>query len=82
MSRTASQISCPDRPGSCKAAAASRILEDVSRRRKQRPQVAHHAPNMTATTEDFSDQELDFFRRGDELHPPATDASDAPESDA
>lgn len=37
---------------------------------------------MTATTEDFSDQELDFFRRGDELHPPATDASDAPESDA
>jgi len=37
---------------------------------------------MTASTEDFSDQELDFFRRGDELHPPAGDSSDAPDSDA
>ena len=37
---------------------------------------------MTTTNEDFSDQELDFFRRGDELHPPATDAGEAPDSDA
>jgi len=37
---------------------------------------------MTATTEDFSDQELDFFRRGDELHPPAGDATDTSDSDA
>ena len=51
----------------------------MSRRRKK-PQP-HHAPALTAT-EDFSDQELDFFRRGDELHPPAGDTSEAPEADA
>jgi len=50
--------------------------------RRQRPQAPHHAPNLTATTEDFSDQELDFFRRGDELHEPPGEASDAADSDA
>ena len=53
----------------------------MSRRRQNRPQ-AHHASTVTATTEDFSDQELDFFRRGDELHPPAGDTSEAPDADA
>jgi hypothetical protein len=37
---------------------------------------------MTSTSEDFSDQELDFFKRGDELHPPAADTGEAPDSDA
>jgi hypothetical protein len=37
---------------------------------------------VTASTEDFSDQELDFFRRGDELHQPAGDSPDASDSDA
>lgn len=52
----------------------------MSRRRKNAP--SHRVPPLTATTEDFSDQELDFFRRGDELHPPAGDTSEAPDSDA
>ena len=66
--------------GSCVRRASSRILEDVSRRRNQRAQPPH-APTVTGT-DDFSDQELDFFRRGDELHPPATDTNEAPDSDA
>jgi hypothetical protein len=82
MSRSPSQIWGRRRAGSCNGAGGSRILEDVSRRRKQRPQIAHHAPTMTSATDEFSDQELEFFRRGDELHPPAGDTSDAPDSDA
>jgi hypothetical protein len=54
----------------------------VSRRRHQRPQAPHHVPNKTGTTEEFSAEELDFFRRGDELHPPAGDASDPADADA
>jgi hypothetical protein len=53
----------------------------VSRRRKNRPQP-HNVPSLTATTEDFSDQELDFFKRGDELHAPASETGEAPDSDA
>jgi hypothetical protein len=53
----------------------------VSRRRNHHQQ-APHAPTLTSATEDFSDQELDFFRRGDELHPPAGDTNEAPDSDA
>ena len=82
MSRSPFQIWGAGRATSCKSAAASRILEGVSRRRKQRPQLPHHAPNMTSNSEDFSDQELDFFKRGDELHPPAGDAGETPDSDA
>jgi hypothetical protein len=37
---------------------------------------------VTATNEDFSDQELEFFRRGDELDRAAGDTSEAPDSDA
>jgi hypothetical protein len=37
---------------------------------------------MTLATEDFSQQELDFFKRGDELHPPVSETSDAPDADA
>jgi hypothetical protein len=53
----------------------------VSRRRKKHPKP-HTAPTLTASSEVFSEQELDFFRRGDELHPPSGDASEASESDA
>jgi len=30
----------------------------------------------------FSELELEFFRRGDELHPASADSSEAPEPDA
>jgi hypothetical protein len=53
----------------------------VSRRRKKRPQP-HRAPAATAAPEVFSEQEMDFFRRGDELHAPSADASETPDSDA
>jgi hypothetical protein len=51
----------------------------VSRRRNDRPQIA---TNLTASTEEFSDQELEFFRRGDELETPAGDKPDASDADA
>lgn len=42
--------------------------------------------NLTASHDDFSDIELDFFKRGDDLHPPAEDpaptADRKPDSDA
>jgi hypothetical protein len=53
----------------------------VSRRRKKRPQ-SHHVPIVTAAPEVFSELELDFFRRGDELHLQSADAGETPESDA
>jgi hypothetical protein len=37
---------------------------------------------VTSALEDFSDQELDFFKRGDELHPPAGESPEAPDADA
>ena len=82
MSRSPSQIWGRGRRQSCKGRATSLILEAVSRRRQKRPQVPHHAPSLTATTEDFSDQELEFFRRGDELNPPTGEASDSSDADA
>jgi hypothetical protein len=53
---------------------------DVSRRRNDHPPLA--SATLTATTEDFSDQELDFFRRGDELERPAGDKPDPSDADA
>jgi hypothetical protein len=50
-------------------------------RRKKRNQP-HRASTAPAAPEVFSEQELDFFRRGDELHPQSADGSDAPEPDA
>jgi hypothetical protein len=52
----------------------------VSRRRHDRSPRAHSP--TAATTEDFSAEELDFFKRGDELHPPASEPGDTPDSDA
>jgi hypothetical protein len=52
----------------------------VSRRRHDHAPKTH-GPALTST-EDFSDQELDFFKRGDELHPPASDSSDSGDADA
>jgi hypothetical protein len=51
----------------------------VSRRHDRSPNA--HAPAVT-TPEDFSDQELDFFKRGDELHPPAGEPAETPDGDA
>jgi hypothetical protein len=77
MWRSPSQIFDDGRAGACVRRASSAILEDVSRRRHD------HAPATAVTTnEDFSDEELDFFRRGDELHPPATDPAETPDGDA
>jgi hypothetical protein len=53
----------------------------VSRRRKKRSQPSH-APAATAASEVFSELELEFFRRGDELHASSADSSEAPEPDA
>jgi hypothetical protein len=40
----------------------------------------------TVSQDDFSEVELDFFKRGDDLHPPANDhapaADSTPDSDA
>jgi hypothetical protein len=53
----------------------------VSRRRKKRPQP-HTAPAVTAAPEVFSELELEFFRRGDELHLSSAESSETPEPDA
>jgi hypothetical protein len=54
---------------------------DVSRRRIHQPSLA-----IMSATDDFSDVELDFFRRGDDLQPPAEDhapaGDSAPDADA
>jgi hypothetical protein len=50
-------------------------------RRHDRARKAQ-APTLTTSTEDFSDQELDFFKRGDELQLPASDSTETPDADA
>jgi hypothetical protein len=67
-------------PGLLCAAGSIRHPRSVSRRRKHPP--ATQLPTVTANNEDFSDQELDFFKRGDEPETCAGDTSDAPDSDA
>jgi hypothetical protein len=52
----------------------------VSRRAHDSAPKAH-APTLTSTNDDFSAEELDFFKRGDELQAPLTESTDTPDGD-
>jgi hypothetical protein len=52
----------------------------VSRRAHDRAPDAH-APTLTSTADDFSQEELDFFKRGDELQSPAPESTETPDGD-
>jgi hypothetical protein len=80
MWRSPSQISSSGRPAACLGRASSAILGIVSRRAHDSAPKAH-APTLTSTNDDFSAEELDFFKRGDELQAPLTESTDTPDGD-